>query len=187
MPDNAIDTELFREERLAVLFSLGWRILWLPLGILFPLPYLLRHPTILVFACGTYAAVIVWKLASVSRLFRRMDVLTLCFGLLSSYAVGFIVFLFVRPPEPSDLTIASALYVMGMTFVSVGCVMVVSPQAAARLNELTDGKIRLGPMRATHSLHIWMRIGGVFLTSTGALLLAVAAKITLEAVSILRH
>jgi len=174
-----------------VLFSLGWRILWLPLGILFPLPYLLRHPTILVFACVTYAAVIVWKLASASRLFRRMDVLTLCFGLLSSYAVGFIVFLLwlvsVRPPEPSDLTIASALYIMGMTFVSVGCVMVVSPQAAARLNELTDGKIRLGPMRATHSLHIWMRIGGVLLTSTGALLLAVAAKITLEAVSILRH
>ena len=63
-----------------MLFSLGWRILWLPLGILFPLPYLLRHPTILVFACGTYAAVIVWKLASVSRLFRRMDVLTLASG-----------------------------------------------------------------------------------------------------------
>lgn len=124
MPDTSTNARLFREKRLAVLFSLGWRVLWLPLGILFPLPWLLRHPTSLVFACITYAVVIVWKLASAWRSFRRMDLLTLLFALLSSYAAGFVVFLLwlvYARPEPSDLMIASALYIMGVTFVSVGC------------------------------------------------------------------
>ena len=192
MPDTPTDAQPFQETKLAVLFSLGWRVLWLPLGILFPLPSLLRHPKILVFACATYAVIVVWKLAAASRWFHRMDLLTLLFCLLSSYAAGFVVFLFwlvyVRPPEPTDLIYASALYIMGMTFVSVGLVMLVSPKAATRLNELADGKVRPGEQRLAFSPRSWrMRIGGAFLTGTGALLLAVAVKVTMEAVGVWRY
>src|SRR5437660_12058335 len=191
MLDVATDAKLFREARLAVLFSLGWRVLWMPLGILFPLHSLLRHPRILFFACAAYAAIIVWKLASASLLFRKADALTVWFGLLLAYAVVFVAFLlwlvYVQPPQPTDLMIVPRLYIMVGSFISVGCVMVISPEAAARLNELAGGKIRLEGQEVGHPPRTRMRIGGLFLASTGALLLAIAIKVTLMAVGVLPY
>jgi len=119
-----------------MLFSLGWWVLWLPLGILFALPSLLPYPKVLVFACLMYAIVLIWKLASASRLFRKMDKLTAWFGLLLSYAAAFVAFLlwlaYVRPPRATDLMVMPTLYIIGGTFVSMGFVMVVRPELAAR-------------------------------------------------------
>src|SRR5437879_5060511 len=103
MFDVSTDERFLREVRLAHVASLGWRILWMPVGILLALPWLLHHPTILVFACLAYVAIVVWKLTLASRLFRKADTLTLWFGLLSSYAAVFVAFLlwlaYVRPRE----------------------------------------------------------------------------------------
>src|SRR2546425_12894714 len=144
MLDVATDAKLFREARLAVLFSLGWRVLWLPLRILFPLHSLLRHPRILFFACAAYAAIIVWKLASASRLFRKADALTVWFGLLLAYAVVFVAFLlwlvYVQPPQPTDLMIVPTLYIMAVTFIFLGGVFVISPETASPLDEVAGGK-----------------------------------------------
>jgi hypothetical protein len=191
MLEAATDARLSREVRLAVLVSLGWRVLWLPLGVLFALPSLLRHPKILVFACLTYAVIVVWKLASASQLFRKVDALTVWFGLLSSYAavfVGFLLWLaYVRPPQATDLMLVPTFCIMGATFISVGCVMVIRPEVAARLNELADCKIRLEAQRAGHSPRTWMRIGGVFLASLGTWLLVVATKGILMALGVLPY
>src|SRR5437879_8764760 len=127
MLDVATDAKLFLEARLAVLFSLGWRVLWMPLGILFPLHSLLRHPRILFFACAAYAAIIVWKLASASRLFRKADALTVWFGLLLAYAVVFVAFLlwlvFVQLPQPSVLMIVANIYFIVVSLIFVGCLV----------------------------------------------------------------
>jgi hypothetical protein len=120
-----------------------------------------------------------------------MDKLTACFGLLSSYAavfVGFLLWLaYVRPSQATDLMIVPTLYIMGATFMVVGCVMVIPPEVAARLNELAGGKIRLEGQRAGHSPRIWMRIGGVFLMSLGTWLLVVATKVILMALGALPY
>jgi len=174
-----------------MLFSLGWWVLWLPLGILFALPSLLPYPKVLVFACLMYAIVLIWKLASASRLFRKMDKLTAWFGLLLSYAAAFVAFLlwlaYVRPPRASDLMVMPTLYIIGGTFVSMGFVMVVRPELAARINELAGGKIRVEAQHAGHSAHTWMRIGGVFLTTLGGRLLVVATKGILMALGVLPY
>ena len=187
----ATDAKLFREARLAVLFSLGWRVLWLPVGVLLSLPWLLRHPGILFFMCGAYAAILVWKLASASRLFRKADTLTVWFGLLVAYAGFFVVFLlwlvYMRPPQATDLMMMPPLYIVAVTFISVGCVMVISPETAARLNELADGKIRREGQEVGYPRRTRMRIGGLFLATTGALLLAMAIKGTLMAVGFLPY
>jgi hypothetical protein len=160
------------------LTSLAWLLL-LPLGWFLTYSPLARQTLFRTMLGLAYLAVAFYKLLRWSAFFRKRDLITLAFALLSVYVLAFatiLLWFWLSPPTHArDWAVALGLFVMSGLFVCAGLLLVLAPRIADKLGQLSEGPIVLEQSSIPpKGLRLWRRFSGAFLLAVGGLVLSVA-------------